>query len=529
MKKCLTLLLVFALAFTTFLSAMAEDAQDRFGKYDEVVELTYLSTDTNILVPYDANDPARKSATENAWIDGYLENLNIKLNRIIAEDAEALNARLNTAMAGGTLPDIMRVSKSMFYVLAENGVLQDLTEAYDGYEHKEYLSQIEESYPALREVGTYEGELLGYPIVGNRYNGSDVLWVRQDWLDKVGMSAPTTIEEMIAVAKAFVEAKLGGDNTVGLAFDNEDLGEGVLAAYDAVYNTWTEQADGTYAFANTLPQVADGLLALQGIYKEGLVRSDYVTAKLRDEDVANSVCGMFYGDVTQGVLCVQTSFNNDPEAAWIPVRIPTLDGEPVKQWTNGTATGFLCVSAACENPEALFKLVEFENAMRFSTDPEEMHTYNVAEDNYNMWSLGAFRDVVRADTDLYKGELIAEGLKNNTPPDEMHSLSHSNYLLVLDAVAGNRAYLGRWIAFVDGYGITIPLLAEGYLVSEYNGPETEAMTLYLVNINEALKNAMIKVVMGEDISVWEKAVQDWYASGGQTITDEVNAYYQSLR
>ena len=31
--------------------------------------------------------------------------------------------------------------------------------------------------------------------------------------------------------------------------------------------------------------------------------------------------------------------------------------------------------------------------------------------------------------------------------------------------------------------------------------------------------------MGEDISVYEKAVESWYANGGQAITDDVNAYY----
>ena len=39
---------------------------------------------------------------------------------------------------------------------------------------------------------------------------------------------------------------------------------------------------------------------------------------------------------------------------------------------------------------------------------------------------------------------------------------------------------------------------------------------------------MIKVIMGEDISVYEQAVDTWYTSGGQAITDEVNEYYKSL-
>ena len=51
------------------------------------------------------------------------------------------------------------------------------------------------------------------------------------------------------------------------------------------------------------------------------------------------------------------------------------------------------------------------------------------------------------------------------------------------------------------------------------------MTLYLGSINTALASAMMKVVMGEDIKVFEDAVATWYSAGGQAITDEVNAYY----
>ena len=61
------------------------------------------------------------------------------------------------------------------------------------------------------------------------------------------------------------------------------------------------------------------------------------------------------------------------------------------------------------------------------------------------------------------------------------------------------------------------------------GPLTENMSLYQSSINEALDSAAVKVIMGEDISVYEKAVETWYASGGQAITDEVNAYYASFK
>lgn len=159
MKKLVSLLLCLALTFAMS-SAFALD----LGKYDEPITVTYLSTDRNVpsVAPYDESNPARKSARENTWIDGYLETLGIKLDRIIAEDATALNARINTGIASGDLPDIMLCSKEMFNVLCQNDVLADLTEAYENYEHKDFLNQIETSFPAVLDAGKYKGRLMGY-------------------------------------------------------------------------------------------------------------------------------------------------------------------------------------------------------------------------------------------------------------------------------------------------------------------------------------------------------------------------------
>jgi putative aldouronate transport system substrate-binding protein len=39
---------------------------------------------------------------------------------------------------------------------------------------------------------------------------------------------------------------------------------------------------------------------------------------------------------------------------------------------------------------------------------------------------------------------------------------------------------------------------------------------------------MFDVVMGADISVWDRAVARWKADGGDQITKEVNDWYQSV-
>ena len=96
---------------------------------------------------------------------------------------------------------------------------------------------------------------------------------------------------------------------------------------------------------------------------------------------------------------------------------------------------------------------------------------------------------------------------------------------MMEALAGDRGEKAYSQVWLEAYPIVISLYEAGYLVPYYGGPVTETMTLYLKNINEALFSAMYKVVMGDDISVYTKAVEDWYKNGGQTIMNEVNAYY----
>lgn len=516
----LLLVLAMAMAMPTAL------ADDPYGRYEETIKISVLSQDSkDNATEYDSSNPARKSASENAWIDGYKEYLNIEVDRQIAEDSTALNARINTGLAAGDLPDIMIVPKTMFYVLAENGVLQDLTAAYEGYTQSRLLAEAVATSPDSLLTGMYEGEMLGFPVIGNSYNSSKVLFIRQDWLEKVGMEAPQTIDEMIAVAKAFQEAKLGGDSTIGLGVTG--VSEPILSAYGAILDTWAQQEDGTYVYANTTAPIKDGLLKMQEMYKDGVIKNDFAVTNILGEEVANGVCGMYYAEAWQGVTSVKASLLNDAEAVWVPVAIPTVDGgEAVKQWTNNTIGSFYAVNANCENPEALFKMIELELHMYYEPSPEELVTYYACEDGYTMWNLRVFRNFGRADLDLYKASLMWDAYAKGET--EIAEISKSSYERVLRGLDGDREQLGLAITYMDGYKITYDNLQAGLLVAAYDGPITENMTLYQNTVNEALTNAMLKVIMGEDISVYETAVDTWYKTGGQAITDDVNAYYASL-
>ena len=531
-KTLLVLVLAFALLVSSF--AMAEERV--FQKYDEPVQVTIMGIDEkDSACVFDSSVHAWAGVNENCWIDAYKDYLNVEVTRIVPEDATALNASLNTMMASGDLPDVMIVPKEMFYVLAENGVLKDLRadfEAADG----EYWSQIRNSYgDDIWSAGEYEGELLGMPYAENFYNGTSVMWIRKDWLAKVNMEVPTTIDELTAVAQAFVDNKLGGDNTIGIGLTGAgDWGtdySSIMAAFGVQLQTWVEK-DGKYVYSDTLDACKDGLLKLQEMYKQGLFKSDFAVSDILNEEVANGSCGLYFAPGWHGVTNINASLLNDENAEWTAAPIPTLDGNPVAQTTNATVNRFVVVNANYEHSDVIFRMKDLETCVYCSVGVNDP-MYNLrAVDNedgsiaFTTWNLMVFRGWQRGDMDLYRAALICEGVANNTPVEEMNVIAQSSYNNMLKWLnGGDRTQLRLYLTYCEGYPIVQKLVDAGLVVPGFNGPLTENMALYQTTINDALRGAMIKVIMGDDISVYEQGVADWYANGGQAITEEVNAFY----
>lgn len=528
MKKLLSVLLMLSLLLTAAAGVAEEKSAVDFGRYDETVKLTYLDMDPNV-GKYDESNPDRASAKQNAWNDAILEYLNIDIDRIVAEDWDAIAVLASTMMASGELPDAMTCNAATLRMLAENETLADMQDVFDSYEQKNFLQMLYDTYPERMSQGVVNGKWVGFPLDSGFINTS-VLWIRQDWLDAVNMTVPTTIDELEAVAKAFMDAKLGGENTQGLGFtlDNVSTMQDIAAAYGVITKAWNETDNG-YVYGQTMPAMKDVLAKLNEFYTAGIIKPDFAVTNVLDEEVANGQVGMFYGPAWYAVTSIQTCKNNDPKANWITVDIPSLTGEPVKQWTNNQVSVFVCVNANCENPEAILKIMEMQMYIEYgpSTEEEQNRLY-MAEDGYstkNMRPVWMLSDPAAHFNTTYpevrawiKGELAYEQCGPYT----------QNYLKKIEKyLAGDETQWGFYYLFTDGYTPVVTKFKAGMVVPSYTGPVTETMSLYQQSIDDALTEAMVKVVMGEDVSVYEKAVETWYASGGQQITDEVNAYYAS--
>ena len=69
-------------------------------------------------------------------------------------------------------------------------------------------------------------------------------------------------------------------------------------------------------------------------------------------------------------------------------------------------------------------------------------------------------------------------------------------------------------------------IRDSYYDNAYTGETTQGMVDYKSMLDGIRDEAFIKIIIGDQpIEYFDTFVNDWMAAGGQTITDEVNAWY----
>jgi putative aldouronate transport system substrate-binding protein len=185
-----------------------------------------------------------------------------------------------TSLAAGDIPEYMtEVPGQYFSQLLEADGLADVTDIYEAT-----------ATPLTKWVRDYpDGSSWLYPKVKGRYmgiatswgpavNSSDNLWVRQDWLDKVNMSFPDTVDDVYEVAKAFMGAGLSkfGISVAVAGYAGWGSLSCIFGAFGYLPGQWRLGPDGKLFYSSTDPAQKDALTLLAKWYEDGIIQSDYV-------------------------------------------------------------------------------------------------------------------------------------------------------------------------------------------------------------------------------------------------------------
>lgn len=520
-------------------TTVTEEEPDPFGKYEEEITLraAWVDTGGTTFIP---GNPDYDSIEQNLWIQAYKDELGINITYDwTSADMEAYNTKWNMAMAQKNLPDFGLVSAEQFKMLLDAGLVMDMTDIFEQYASDKYKEFLDADGGATLSYSLQDGRMMGLPITGAQPDEVAVFHIRKDWLEQVDMEVPTTIDEMIAVAEAFVENKLGGEDTYGLIsckapFSLDNALGGFLNGYGAYPKAWIKDDSGKLIYGATAEEVKEPLLKLQEIYKNGLLNQDFsvTDVTMTKEDVVAGKVGIVYGTffLASGV---EDNMKKDPNAEWVIAEIPTVDGSAPVVQGSVKRDQFIFVNKDCEHPEAVVKIMNLEIDKIFNEDPEVVIKYTTPEDTGDTavqatkylptvkYSEMPWKNMVRYQEAT---EALETGEENFSL-----TLSQTTYEQILAYMDGDNTFVASYYIFgPEGtYSVIEKMQEEDRIIlDEYQALPTETMTAKSEILTEALEAAMTKVIMGEDISTYEKAVEEWYQNGGQIMTDEVNAWYE---
>jgi len=259
-------------------------------------------------------------------------NMDLKIN-IITSDYES---KLNLEVSSGNAPDMMVVSKEQFKSLEAQGIflpLEDQVQKMPNF-MKRYPDILTD--PTLR----YNGHLYflqGHDSPDQVVKAYTSIWIRKDWLDKLGLSVPKTLDDFKNVAIAFAKKDPDGNGVndtfgfsgLGARVTNKDqmyAWNPILGAFGIGELAWTAQ-DGKLVFDPMTAGYKQALQWISSFIATGAVDPDIMFMdtydQLREKAYRNQV-GMIYmswAEFTKppyGDILKQMT----PNAQWIQIASP---------------------------------------------------------------------------------------------------------------------------------------------------------------------------------------------------------------
>ena len=532
MKKVLSFLCALAMLASLVSFAVAE----------EPVEITYFRQELN------RNAAAYYS--ETAWFQELENRLNIKLTILGPASSDDYNTAVNAMLVSGEYPDLLYFDWTQYSggALAgvEDGVIVPISEIPE-YKEKvpNWFKVIEENDEVRRAVTQDDGSIVTFchwepNIARSAYWGYAI---RKDWLDRLGLAVPTTVDEAYAVLKAFKEQDANGNgdpndeipfsccNWWGTAHPGFDT---LAAAFSLKVNVmyrdpqagkityWTEYNNGENfkAYVETMRKW----------YEEGLIDEEFVsqkydgwTAKITGDKVGMFFCfpdsvGSWEDSIKQ-TLKDNAYGNPDDVCIYGLVPLKGIDGVPYTYDNDNAMVSFaganqptVITTAAVKNGH-IEKCLELLNYL-YSEEGSELNNWGVEGVSYTKDADGThhWTEAVTNDPDYGMADAVfkyALPTLGGWPKAMSYEAWGSMNLVVPDQITTHKNYA------LSDTSLDIPSFA-------LNAEEQETYSRIITDVNTAVSEVYLSVITGKkDVAELDALLAQVKSMG---IGDAVAAY-----
>jgi len=421
--------------------------------------------------------------------------------------------KLNLLIASSEPYDIVTTggdssSKAIYADYAKKGALVDLTPLIEKYGKNIKASLSEETL----EMAKVDGKIYAIPTRSIESVGTSLM-IRKDWLEKVGLQVPTTLDELTAVLKAFKEKDPGGNGAKNVPMSikgDVPMVDNIVGAFGIV-NDWND-LNGQLVPRAMNPAFKEYLAYMSDLYGQGLLDPEFAinkdaTVKEKFTNGKAGVIVLHWADIPQIDDALKKNF---PDASY--AYIPALTG---KDGLAGLAqsSGFdrlTFIPKASKHPEEAIQWID-----------------------------------AKLDPDTFKN--MAIGLEGTH-----HTFKDDNYYPILPIFNDERGAASNYLSGIDEEKYPIywqarvrkdERLYKGWeSLNKQQKPEAFkqnplGLAPYFPNyskedaqLGQLVNDYAVKVIVGsEGLEGFDAFTEKYKKAGGQTSYDELNAWYATAR
>lgn len=521
---------------TTESADETQSADDKvFTPYEETVVISTVKDLGQGALEFPEGD----SLEDNVWTRYLKDTLNIELDWAWSTNSDQYPQKVNIAITSNDIPDVMRVSSSQLKMMYDNGQIMDITDVM-----KENLAPFTEEVlnsdgGLAMEAASFEDRLYAIPKIGSPLLTAKVLWVRTDWLDNLGLELPKTVEDMRSLAEAFTTQDPdgnGADDTYGLAVYKDLYGSGYadltgfFNAYNAYPSIWIEK-DGEVVWGGVQPEVKEALAALNEMYNAGLIDPEFGVKDPNkvNEDVSAGRFGMMFGDFWN-MAWINDAKINDPTFEWVPVAIPALNsGTPAKAQLSASTTDFFVISAECEHPDAVIRMLNLQLEKNYG-ETAEPTVFNITPEGFGVYDYPSVT-IEPPMKNFTAAQNVTAVINGEAGTDTLNDEELGYYEMACKSLDGDHTNNNWHQLKMFGPGGSLGVMYDeywtpgNYVNDAYYAAPTEAMTEKLPTLKKQQLQDYTSIILEGNIDKFDEFVTNWNKLGGEEITQEVNDWY----
>lgn len=416
--------------------------------------------------------------------------------------------KMISAIAAGTLPKVVQVKA----VDLKHPSVVNSIRAGSFWEIGPYL----ERYPYISKYMNPEimknGSFFGndYGLYWERPLSRQGVQYRKDWLDRLGLKEPRTLDELYMVMRAFTYEDPDGNgkqDTYGMV-DRNDLVFGSfknLATYFGAPNGWG-LSDGRLVPDFMTPEYMDTMRFVKKLYDEHMINADFtVTSKVQQEErFIKGEAGMMISNLLAASIQERMRKVNPDGEIDIQNRIRGPQGDRV--W-GGTGFGglFLFPKSSIKTEAELQEVLGFFDKT-LSEDVNNLISYGMKGRHYSLLINGTVK--IMPDTKSIR-EREVEPYANALRTADIRYLQLSETNAVQDKI-------NRMVE--DNKSISVPDLSAPLVSPTQAERGAELQTI--------ISDATYRFILGQlSEAEFAQELERWKKSGGSAIIEELNHEY----